>query len=649
MQRLSIRLLAVLALLALTAAVYWPGLSGDYVFDDLPNILDNKRVQLDELSLESLRAAAFSSESGPLRRPVSMFSFALNHYFFGNSPFSFKLTGLIIHLINGLLVFFLSMALMRALWRPAGRASPEERRVFFAALAAAAIWLLAPVNLTAVLYIVQRMASLATLFTLLGVAVYALARTRQMERPWQSHGGLFIFVFLVCGPLAMLSKENGVLMYPLLFLIEAWFYRFRNLGRADYAILITLFTACLVLPLLAVIAYTAVSPGWILDGYQTRTFSLSERLYTQARVLWFYVGLMIVPTNQALGIFHDDIVLSSGLFVPATTFLAVMVWAGAVMLAIVTWKRAPLLSFAIGWFLVSHLMESTVFPLEIAHEHRNYLASAGPYIALSALFFSSLMQTLMRERVRLAVLVLVPLLFAVVTSSRAIQWGDPVLLMTLEAEHHPGSARTQQAAGRVFARLALNGYAEPERAIEYLERASRLDNSSIAPEISLIQSSFYLDVPYDDAWLERARRKIGDSPLSVTDMAALRHLVDCKSRDICNIPETDVIGLLDTAFENPFLKASGRRRADLHSIRATYYTNVIWRGEKALDDFRAAVASSPEKPQYHLNLAHFYIAVDELDAAIGSLESARQADRLGVYSAEIDRLEAGLRETGLND
>jgi hypothetical protein len=46
---------------ALTAAIYHPGLAGDYVFDDLPNLLNNKRLQLDSLHMDSLQGAAFSS------------------------------------------------------------------------------------------------------------------------------------------------------------------------------------------------------------------------------------------------------------------------------------------------------------------------------------------------------------------------------------------------------------------------------------------------------------------------------------------------------------------------------------------------------------------------------------------------------------
>ncbi len=62
----------------LTVTVYFPGLYGDYVFDDMPNLLDNKRLDIEVLDYDSLKSATLSSNSGPLRRPVSMLRFALN-------------------------------------------------------------------------------------------------------------------------------------------------------------------------------------------------------------------------------------------------------------------------------------------------------------------------------------------------------------------------------------------------------------------------------------------------------------------------------------------------------------------------------------------------------------------------------------------
>ena len=109
--------LAFAAILLVTAAVYLPGLYGDFVYDDVSFVVGNPRVQVTTLDLGDWVAAAFSFPSGTHQgRWLCMLSFAANHYLTGLDPFWFKLTNLAIHLINGVLLFLTLKALF-ALWR----------------------------------------------------------------------------------------------------------------------------------------------------------------------------------------------------------------------------------------------------------------------------------------------------------------------------------------------------------------------------------------------------------------------------------------------------------------------------------------------------------------------------------------------------
>ena len=101
------------AICLLTIVIYVPGLSGDYMFDDMSNLLHNPQLNIESLDMESLQGAVFSSNSGKLRRPVSMLSFTLNRYFFGIAPYSHKVVNLIIHLLTGIGLYFLSRLIMR--------------------------------------------------------------------------------------------------------------------------------------------------------------------------------------------------------------------------------------------------------------------------------------------------------------------------------------------------------------------------------------------------------------------------------------------------------------------------------------------------------------------------------------------------------
>lgn len=186
----------------ITAVLYAPGFSGSFLFDDELNITANERVQIESLSFDALKQAAFSTKSGPLARPLSMLSFALNHYFHGLAPFYFKLTNLIIHLVTGLALFF-ALRLLLELFRRRHGVFTESHRDWIV-LAVAATWLLHPLNLTSVLYIVQRMTALAALFSLLSMVLYFYGRLRQFE---SKSGWIFIAIaFGVTYPLAVLHR-----------------------------------------------------------------------------------------------------------------------------------------------------------------------------------------------------------------------------------------------------------------------------------------------------------------------------------------------------------------------------------------------------------------------------------------------------------
>ena len=166
---------------ALTAAVYAPGLSGGWVLDDFTNIVQNPALFIHPWSYGALMHAVFSFDAGPLRRPVSMLTFALNRTFFGPGPLSFKITNLVLELVNGLLLLGFTRKLLttgRVRWST----DWTDREIDYTALAVVTAWLLLPLNVTSVLYVVQREAALAATFTIAGAWFYLVARERQIER-----------------------------------------------------------------------------------------------------------------------------------------------------------------------------------------------------------------------------------------------------------------------------------------------------------------------------------------------------------------------------------------------------------------------------------------------------------------------------------
>ena len=164
---------AALALAAAVALAYSNTFTVPFLFDDTDSILKNP-------TLHSWRTVFFppsahgETVSG---RPLLNATFALNYAISGTNVWSYHLLNLLIHLFTGLTLFGLirrTLAGKRVGWR--------ARPAFWCALAAAAIWLLHPLQTAAVTYIVQRAESLMALWYLLTLYCFARAAESNVAR-----------------------------------------------------------------------------------------------------------------------------------------------------------------------------------------------------------------------------------------------------------------------------------------------------------------------------------------------------------------------------------------------------------------------------------------------------------------------------------
>ena len=113
-----------------------------------------------------------------------------------------------------------------------------------------------------------------------------------------------------------------------------------------------------------------------------RPFSPLERLLTQGRVLFLYVSLLLYPIPSRLMFLHD-IDTSRSLFDPWTTLAAIIGIVLCLLFAALKAKKYPLLSFAILFFILNHLVEGTLIPLELIYEHRNYIPSMFFFVPIA--------------------------------------------------------------------------------------------------------------------------------------------------------------------------------------------------------------------------------------------------------------------------
>ena len=561
--------LLVGGLIALTA--YWHGLHGSFFFDDGPNILLNPDLHITDLNPPALRDAWNSGIAGPLGRPVSQLSFALNHFFSGLNPFAFKLTNLVIHFLNGVLIFFLARLLLFSLPTVARHPAID----IWAALIAVA-WLLHPIQLTSVLLVVQRMTSLYALFLIAAILLHIKARHASTMGRTQIIS--LVLAWAVFWPLALLAKETAIL-FPGFVLAYEWLIRPARTGRLDRSGLIFV-TSIAGVALAAVIYLFSPIGESLLGGYSIRPFSLLERVLTEARVIWLYLGMIAVPRPEAFALHHDYLAISTGLLSPWTTLASISGLAALALLALWSRKRLPLLAFGIVWFLVAHSLESTVFPLEIAHEHRNYLGLFGVIVAVFQLLLLLGQRSPPFPTITIAIVSALLVWNAGLTAMRAHQFGDEIRRTQIAAMYHPGSVRANYEAGQA---IMIHVHPDPDDQVSYtiarrhFEIATDLDNDFKTALWALIQLNCARGFAIDQEWLSELLHRLRHRTIHPGDEALLLNVRSVAIEGLTCISRRDVEGIFDAVFANPTTGRGVRGKAALWL--AEYY--VLSQGELA--------------------------------------------------------------------
>lgn len=412
----------LVAILGLAALIYWVGLPGPFLLDDHQNL---GKLALKGPGIHSFSdwiQFVFGGEAGPLGRPLSLASFTLNAQTWPADPWPFKLTNLLIHLANGTLVFFLA----RRIYRLAGTGNAQ-----WCAALCAAFWTLHPIQVSTVLYVVQRMSELTAFFTLAGVYAYVHGRTLAALSPKRAYAWMVAGI-VGGGTLAVLSKENGALLPLFALTLECTVLRSLPAPprwRHAQAILLRV-------PVLTLITYlTWQAPQW-LEGYHLRTFSPLERLGTQGQILLDYLRNIFIPRLSGSGLFFDNYAIVDDALVVISTWAAIV---GLIVCALLLRVRYAVAAAAVLWFFAGHVLESTILNLELYFEHRNYLPMFGP-----ALLVGLLIARAARLHALAAATIVATL--ALLTHAQARVWGDELRAAAVWPRENPHSARAHQIA-----------------------------------------------------------------------------------------------------------------------------------------------------------------------------------------------------------
>ena len=426
------RFMLASVLVALVAGLlFMPGLPGEFLFDDIPNIVNNPGIQLARLTPAAVMDVLSTPQPSGSMRGLPTLSFALDWWRAGGTdPATFKTSNILIHALTActLAWFFRSLLLVSGML---------AERVTWIAPALVLAWAAHPLHVSAVLYVVQRLQTMGTLFLVLALLAYLQARRAQIEG---RSGRTALLIAAMLWAAAMGCKEDSVLLPAYALAMELTVLRFAASDARLSAMLRHGYLA-------AVLACAALYMAWVIphywswQAYPGRDFSTPERLLTQARVLCMYLWQIVLPLPGHMPFYYDWIQPSRGLLQPWTTLPAIAL---AIALLALAWRlrhRQPLFALGVFLFFAAHFIASNVIGLELAYEHRNHFALIGAVLAVG----SVLMQLGAHLQLRPAALggAIAVLLVALgsATVLRAHSWSSNVLLARAATAAAPGSPR----------------------------------------------------------------------------------------------------------------------------------------------------------------------------------------------------------------
>jgi tetratricopeptide (TPR) repeat protein len=481
----------VFSLFSLLIISYGNSINGAWVFDDESNIVTNNYVQLKTLEWENIQKTFYGINQTKISRPIAYLSFGLNYYFGQFNTFGYHVVNLLIHYVSA---FFLFLFIHRTLNLPRLKAEYENSS-YAIALLATFFWATSPVNVTAVTYIVQRMASMAGMFYIMSLYFYLTGRTN--EKIWKK-----VSFFILCSlsaALAIGTKENAVMLPVSIYLYDLLFIqgvaRENLIKNLRYFLLPAMIVASL-----AIIFFVDVSSLLRFGDYAIRPFTMTERLLTESRVIVFYISLLLYPVSSRLMLNHDFI-LSRSLFDPWTTMAAILFILGSIGLAMFIARKKPLISYCILFFFLNHAIEGSFIPLELVFEHTNYTPSMLFFVPLAIFAIHMLDYFSYRKVIQLMAAMLISfLLFAqghtVYMYNYLFQ--NPYLLWLDNTEKAPKLSRPHNNVGTALWERGL--YDEAFKAYQIAYHLNRYDHLlMITAPINNIGSYYILKKNYETA------------------------------------------------------------------------------------------------------------------------------------------------------
>ena len=644
----------VLACLGLL--IYSNTFQSSFHFDDVTSIVKNPAIR----DLGNIRAIW---DFWPTRF-VTYLTIAVNYAKNQEQVFAYHVFNLAVHLGSSLLVWWF---VLLTLSTPAFKDSPIVSHARLMSFFVALIFVAHPLQTQSVTYIIQRTTSLAAMFYLASLCLYA--RSRLFEERDRGRRRLCYAGSLMAAVAAMFTKEMTITLPVMILFYEFCFLKGRK--GVNGKSLIPFFATLVLIPATMFLTGSVdflqmrrVAEGSIL-------ISPGQYLLTQFHVLVTYLRLFVLPFGQN---FDYDYPVAESLMQPSVlASLAVLIL--LVFLAVRLFRKYRIMSFAIFFFFLALSPESSTIPIrDVIFEHRLYLPMVG-----FGLFLVTGLYYLLRGRyvnAMVGILLILVLFYGVLTYRRNFVWKDNFTLWEDVIAKSPRKARSYNDRGIAYVlrgdyKAALADYS---RAVEVSLDRRAAGEPNLGPgrkpeplkpilfDRALAAAYFnrgflYIKMAdFDQAiadfgkliannpqqpsvhyYRALAHAKKGDYDKAIADLSAEIQMDPeageaYMQRGMLHRQRSDLRAAL--ADFNKVIALNPRYATAYNNRGAVYFEAGDFRG--ALADYSKAIEINPSLAVAYANRARLYFQIGEYQK---SREDLSQAEKLGHKFNPVDRLQ----------
>jgi hypothetical protein len=354
--------------------------------------------------------------------------------------------------------------------------------------------------------------------------------------------------------------------------------------------------------------------------------------------------MIVFPQLHDFTLFHDGIEISKTFYWPLTTLFALV---GLSVIFFAVWKLRnvqPLLAYAVAFFFVGHLLESTIFSLEIMFEHRNYLPSLGLIWALVCCLLLADEKT--KGRYRWGIVgggVFFLCVSAWVTYGISNLWSNQLKHLEYTVKHHPNSMRAHNNLGSLYSKLSMIQDGDNKEVLYQLAAKHQLisaDLNDLSTEglVHLIKLNSFHKKPIPNVWKEELKRRMATSIRRISVSSAVLDLPTCLDLpEGCLMSVEEIEELIIGGAKNPNMVF--KDLADVKLGQVIFYSRYKNDFSKALSILDEVIAEFGKSAKFVLYRARLYAAFGRYEEARKDILYIKQNSLFGRYENQLRELQ----------